>query len=170
MAKALFTGDFAVSLAVFVVVLALAAPLWDSIRAQTAYASVQKQLQTDALKASDALVRGAGNPREWNASTARSIGLADEEHVLNATKVRYLTNMLKGDYYRTKGLMGLASYDLNFSVTDGTGQPVVLEGNESVASSNATASSAAFSIRRIALLQLNSSHRAVVNLNLVVWK
>ena len=170
MAKGIFTSDFIVSLAVFVVVLAMAAPLWDGIRSQAAFSSLQKQTQADALTAADALVRGAGSPREWDAGTVKSIGLADEEHVLNATKARQLANMLKAGYYSAKGIMGLAPYELNYSITSAGGSPVVLEGNETAAYSNASVSSAAYSIRRTALLQLNATHRQIVNLNLVVWR
>ncbi|MFH1106796.1 MAG: hypothetical protein V1787_02775 [Candidatus Micrarchaeota archaeon] len=170
MARGLFTSDFVLSLAIFMIVLALAAPLWDHVRAQAAYSSVQYRIQADALAASDALVRSPGNPRDWDAASVMSMGLADEEHMLNGTKVSMMFNMLKADYPAAKGRMGLAPYDLNISITDGNGQTIDLQGNETGFASDAPVSVAAFNVRRIALLEANSTHRQIVNINLVVWR
>ncbi len=168
--RGLLSGDFVVGLVVFVVVLSFLLPLADDLWRQTSTVSEERHLQGQALSVSDLLLRSPGYPSDWNETTVQSIGLANEEHVLNSTKVLRFLNVLNADYYTAKSRLGLPSAHVNFSVTDKTGAPLVLEGNLTQYTRSEPPTSNAFSVKRLALVQLNATHRQLVNLNVVVWK
>ncbi len=168
--RGLFSTDFAIGLVLFMVVLVMVLPLWDDIRFQTLSDSEQRFLQTRALSVSDILLRSPGSPGDWNESNVLSIGLANEEHVLNISKVHSLFNLLNSDYDRAKSLLGIPAYQLNISLTDATHSPLVLSGNRTEFGTDSSSARDVFIVTRIALLQLNATTRQMVNLNVIVWR
>lgn len=168
--KGLFSTDFAIGLTIFLIVLSLALPLWDQVRAQTLATVEQREMQARALQVSDILLQSAGSPSDWNEATVQSIGLADEPHVLNASKVGAFFNLLNGRYDAAKSLLGIPAYELNFSVLDNTRSPFALEGNLTSFGRPASGILNVFVVTRMAVLQLNATIRKMVDLQVVVYR
>jgi hypothetical protein len=110
----IWSFDFAVSFVVFFMVLIPMLFLWNYVNTQQLNQRIVDDVEIKALAASDALVRTAGIPQDWNGTTVRSLGLADEENVLNSTKVGYLLSM---DYATLKGML-TGGYDFNLTFSD----------------------------------------------------
>jgi len=107
--------DFALSLLIFMSALFAMALAWNFISASTLQNQELKELHMKAMTLSDALIRTSGIPQDWNATNVQIIGLAQDENVLNATKVDYFTTM---DYDRARALMDIGQYNFYFEVLD----------------------------------------------------
>lgn len=114
----LWSLDFAMSMLIFMSALFAMIFAWNYISANSTETQEMKELQYKALTISDSLIRTPGIPLDWDEGTVEVLGLAEDENVLNVTKVRYFVNMIDTDYDRAKGLMDIGFYDFSFNVTD----------------------------------------------------
>lgn len=110
--------DFALSLLIFMSALFAVVFAWNYISANTMETQQMHELQLKALTLSDSLIRTNGIPMDWNESTVEVVGLATDENMLNATKVKYFVNMSDTDYDHLKGLMDIGFYDFYFEIRD----------------------------------------------------
>ena len=128
----IWSFDFAVSFFIFFLALVPMLFLWNYVNVQQLDQRYLDEIQIKALDVSDSLVRTAGVPADWNATTVRSVGLADEENVLNATKVNYLLSM---NYNTLKSIM-TDEHDFSLTITDLNG---TVYGNIGISPANETA-------------------------------
>jgi uncharacterized membrane protein len=110
--------DLTFSLIIFMTALFAVVFAWNYISATTLETEEMQKLQLKALTLSDSMIRTPGIPLNWNESTVEVIGLAQEENVLNITKVQCFVNMSVTDYDRLKGLLDIGFYDLYLEVVD----------------------------------------------------
>ncbi len=109
----LWSMDFAVSLIIFVLMAGMVVFAWNyTIQNSTDQVNFNV-LENDVLMMSDTLIRVPGLPEDWNESTVRVIGLADEENVLNSTKVKQFVNM---DYSMIKSFLGISNREFYFEI------------------------------------------------------
>lgn len=110
--------DFALSLMIFMTSLFAVIFAWNYISVNAMENQEMKELQVMALALSDSLIRSKGIPVDWNESGVEVIGLAEDENVLNITKVGFFVNMSVTDNDRLKGLMDIGFYGFYFEVRD----------------------------------------------------
>jgi hypothetical protein len=108
--------DFAASIVIFISVIVVMMFVWTYTSSQVAEQKSGDDIQSLAISVSDSLVRTPGFPPDWNNETVSVIGLADEENILNETKVEYFLYMGKNDYDRVRSLLGI-SYNFHFNLT-----------------------------------------------------
>ncbi|MCX6818779.1 MAG: hypothetical protein NT129_02140 [Candidatus Aenigmarchaeota archaeon] len=109
------SGDFTISVAIFIAILIMVLPLWGYVENQVRSSEERIDLESSLLIASDVLTKTKGLPENWSASNVRSIGLVDEEGILNITKVLNLINM---SYDSVRDLLGVSNYNLYISLKD----------------------------------------------------
>ncbi len=110
--------DFAMSLMIFMSAFFAIMFGWNYINTSTLENQAMRELQLKALSLSDSLIRTQGIPAYWNESTVEVVGLAEEENVLNVTKVQYLVDMSGTDYDRLRSIMDIGFYDFYLEVED----------------------------------------------------
>jgi hypothetical protein len=134
--------------------------VWDFTQNQVDDQYFLRDMESSAIHASDILVRIPGYPTNWNHTNFVSIGLANDENVLNMTKILELN---KTDYESLKINLGISAYDFYLDVIDLDSNLIFEYGIYP------TDSSKIIPVKRYCLLD-NMSERKIVYLNLVVWK
>ncbi|MCX6777929.1 MAG: hypothetical protein NT157_03510 [Candidatus Micrarchaeota archaeon] len=129
----LLTTDFMLSLAVFVALLLTIITIWTNIDSQVQDVERRRDMQSISMSVSDALIRSAGNPDNWenlsdlnDIGSVGAIGLAKDEHVLDLKKVSVFID-LDNDvprYIETKSKMRLANYEVYLTAYDYLGYNV----------------------------------------------
>lgn len=105
--------DFAASMVIFALMMGIVIFSWNyAIQNSTDQVNLNV-LENDVMMISDTLIRVPGLPEDWDASSVRVIGLANEENVLNKTKVIQFIGM---DYNQTKSLLGIANHEFYFEI------------------------------------------------------
>lgn len=118
-----FALDFAMSIAIFLVILVIASKVWLDTNRLSQQSSQGNDLTQKTLTVSDSLLRGQGSPAGWYSlplSQVTSIGIAETPHVINMT----LFNRIKqfnssSDYAAVEGLLGVSPYNLYVEFNDG---------------------------------------------------
>lgn len=110
--------DFALSLIIFMTSLFAVIFAWNYISVNAMENQEIKDLQMKALALSDSLIRTRGIPADWNESGVKVIGLAEDENILNVTKVELFINMSVNDNDNLRGLMDIGLYGFYFEVKD----------------------------------------------------
>ena len=100
--------DALVAIVVFVLCMTFILSFWSTTIATRAELIKRSRFEYAAISASDALAKSAGVPCDWeyNASSARMIGLATAPNVLSPTK---LSNLTAISYAALKGKLGIDS-------------------------------------------------------------
>lgn len=105
--------DFAVSVVIFAFVVSIVVFAWNYSTQNSMDQVNFNILQNDVMMISDSLIRVSGLPEDWNDTNVQVIGLADEENVLNSTKVLRFIGL---DYGFTKSILGIGNYDFYFDI------------------------------------------------------
>ena len=109
--------DFVSSLVIFFLVFVPLFFVWSYINLQNMEQKTFDDIEVLALTTSDSLIRTKGIPENWNSGNVNVIGLAEEENILNSTKVSYFLSMGNTEYNLTKNML-TGKYDFFFSITD----------------------------------------------------
>lgn len=108
-----WSTDFAVSLVIFLTAFSLIIFIWH----QTFYHTHQNfqiiKMERLALSISDKLIRTPGFPRDWNDTTVEVLGLAEEENILNSTKIEIFLGM---ENETIRSLLGIQNYNFYFEI------------------------------------------------------
>ena len=130
-----WSTDFVVSAVIFVLIFALVLFTWNQTLYQTQQKITLSKMQTLVSEISDSLIRTPGFPENWNQTNVEILGFAEEENVLNATKIGMFLSM---DNDTIKSVLGIENYDFFFeilypngSVGKINGTPVI-KGNQPV--------------------------------------
>lgn len=123
-----FSLDMVFSLLVFTGILIVLVWLWGVARSDIHDYVFRAERREKALRTSELLISSPGSPVYWHlfnvTGDLRSLGLAHEDHVLNADKIEAFC---EANYSVVKILLGLTREDINFTVTRGYGSsPEVL--------------------------------------------
>ncbi|MBU0530420.1 MAG: hypothetical protein KKC05_02000 [Nanoarchaeota archaeon] len=108
----IWSVDFVVSAIIFFTVLFLVILVWNYTSVQGSEVLALKNMQSAAMKTSDALIRTGGLPDDWNGTNVYVIGLADGDNILNQTKVLRFINT---PYSKAKSLL-TGEYDFYFEM------------------------------------------------------
>ncbi len=114
----MFSMDYLVSVVIFTLVLLILLPTWSTVNQQIADAESRKQLQVISISVAELFLRSPGNPMNWTNESVSSIGLANEAHIINATKVLGLRSV---NYDAAKALLGLNPYNFTLNFTNSRG-------------------------------------------------
>lgn len=112
--------DFVTSVIVFLIVFIPLFFIWSYLNVQNQQEMLIDDLETLTMSVSDSLVRTRGMPEGWDTSDVKQIGLAEEENVLNSTKVSHFLSMGTSEYNRTRAIL-TGGYDFFFNLTDVNG-------------------------------------------------
>ncbi|MFH0970978.1 MAG: hypothetical protein ABIG96_01770 [Candidatus Micrarchaeota archaeon] len=170
MNKGLFSGDFVVGLAIFLVILLIVSPMWSSVTTQVENSEAERRLQIAGIEVSETLLRTKGFPEDWNSTSVISIGLAGETRVLNATKAKYFFQFMESNYTDAKFMLGAGAYDMRVEIANNTGLPVIFEGVEFTRDPVPANSYDVTNTERLAVLEFNESYAEFVSLQVSVWR
>ncbi|NIO19414.1 MAG: hypothetical protein GTN76_01360 [Candidatus Aenigmarchaeota archaeon] len=121
--------DFVTSLIIFFLVLVPLFFVWNYVNIQNMEQRTFDDIEVLALTTSDSLIRTKGVPENWNSSNVNVIGLADEENILNPTKVSEFLSMGNINYNLTRNIL-TGKYDFFFGITDLNGTVYGTIGNK----------------------------------------
>ncbi|MFH0971074.1 MAG: hypothetical protein V1835_00755 [Candidatus Micrarchaeota archaeon] len=170
MRKGLFSTDFLIAITIFIVILLLLSPMWDSLNRQVFGREVTRSMQTAAIGAGDILLRTRGSPETWNTTNVKSIGLAENLRMLNITKCKYFFQLLSSNYSDVKFMLGAGAYQLAAEITNKTGEMITYGGVNFTYSTITDNMTEAANSQRIAILKYNETYSEFVNLRIVVWR
>lgn len=105
------SGDFIISVAIFLVVLSIVLPLFAQVSDRARTENEQREIEKRSLFVSDAIVKTSGYPSDWNAATVRTLGFLDNGR-LNMTKIRFFMEM---NYVDAQDALSIP--DLNFNIS-----------------------------------------------------
>lgn len=111
----IISGDFTISVLLFIFILILILPLWNYVETQVRSTEDRRDMESSLLIMSDVLTKTSGLPNNWNTTNVRSIGLSDKAGILNRTKVLNLINM---DYDSVRNLLGVQTYQMYILLED----------------------------------------------------
>lgn len=168
--RGMFSSDFIAAMAIFIVAMIIISPLWGSINRQTENQETTRAMQSAALTATDILLRTGGYPENWNTTNVRSIGLAQEERIINATKAKYLFQLFITNYTDVKYMLGAGAFQMGTEISDKNGLPIIFEGVNFTNSSLTEGALEITNIQRIAIIKYNETSREFVNLKVILWR
>jgi len=88
-----FLPDFMASVAIFGFILMVFMVSWNTIIDNQVQNQEDRELYSQGQRTVTQLINSDGRPENWNSSSVENLGLAEEAHVLNATKVSELKQM-----------------------------------------------------------------------------
>lgn len=105
------SGDFIVSISIFLFMLAIILPLYVNMSYQSEEKRLLEDIQTRSGFVTDSLLKTGGWPEDWNETNVEHIGLSDNGRI-NKTKIRRLMAM---DPSSVKRVLGMQDLELNIS-------------------------------------------------------
>jgi hypothetical protein len=111
----MWSFDLAISLVIFFLALISVVFAWNYMSGDIIEEQQLDRLQLKVLTLSDSLIRTPGIPANWNSSNVLVIGLADDDNVLNQSKVQEFASM---DHETARSLLDMGAYDFYFEVAD----------------------------------------------------
>ena len=125
----MFSWDLAISISIFLVVLAVIYYLWDSTMFEIQHSKMINEMEGLSVEVSEQLLRTTGIPANWTESDVAVVGLADDRpRVLNSTKIYNFVNMMNANYSNNRYLLGTRAYDFYFNMTYLNGTQVEIDG------------------------------------------
>lgn len=122
--------DFVFSAFIFLVVLVALLFAWSYVNSESSIHTELKKMESKVMDISDALIRTPGLPQDWSAADVRIIGLAEEEGLLNSTKVLSLVSMEEA---AARSKMGAGLYYYYFRLRDSSNQTIRIQGTDAEA-------------------------------------
>lgn len=110
------SGDFIVSISVFLLVLAIIIPAFLKLSEANYEKQRDEEMRTRAFFIADSILKTEGVPKNWNYTNVNSIGLSDENGRINKTKFR---NLMRINSSGARALLGLGYFNLNISLYSG---------------------------------------------------
>ena len=161
----IFAADFLVAALLFISIFFLVNTLWIDLNAQIFNAKNLDNLHRLSMTISDVLIKNPGHPFDWTSADVQTIGLAEEAHILNKTKILRLVNM---DYDSALEVFGAGGYDVFITFTYRNGSIADIDGTPAVFGTNVSSSAGnVVNIQRIAAI--HDVNRTLVNMNVVIW-
>jgi len=105
--------DFAASVVIFFSVVVMILFSWNYTSAKHTEQMIFNEMESMSVGISDSLIRTKGYPEEWNKTNVQIIGLAQEENILNQTKILYFVNM---SYDNSRATMDILNYNFYLGI------------------------------------------------------
>lgn len=112
-----FMPDYLASLLVFALLVTIFLGIWNTVVQNQAEFNTGEQMRSRALYTTTFLVSTPGYPSDWTSDTVQIVGLAEEDHVLNSSKLDEFDDMT---LEKQKELMRTQNFLLNISNSSGT--------------------------------------------------
>lgn len=151
------TTDLITGLIILILIMMFSYSIWSKTVYDIRQKDINNEIEFITLSVSDFLLKYEGEPTDWElANNTISIGLAEEDHILDPDKVSAFINM---NYSQAKKILGIGENEFLFRLkkTDGT----VL--NESGLAPSDT--ELAINIRRLVLYNNNP-----IYMEFMVWR
>jgi len=103
-----WSADFIASMIVFFTAVAIIIFAWNYIIGQNQEQLSLNEIENTALSASDSLIRSPGIPYDWDETSVTTLGIAEQENVLNTTKASMFLDM---DELKIKSLLGISNFE-----------------------------------------------------------
>ena len=87
------TPDFVIRFVIFLAILSMSINLWNIANEKNTWIYDLEDMQLKARITADTLITRPGEPKYWNNETVKFIGFADEDHILNKTKLISFKNL-----------------------------------------------------------------------------
>lgn len=126
----LFSGDFMLSIAIFLIVISVILISFNRISGQSRQEDLAADLESSSLFATDVLMKTDGFPTNWTNTTVIVPGFL-ENGTISRRKVSNFTQL---DHNKAKYMLGLSYFDFNMSVTYLNGSRVFNESGGSATS------------------------------------
>lgn len=107
----LVMSDFLIGVVILIFIIVISAPIWGRTVENIRIKEERSEMENLVLSISDQMVKSPGMPSDWNRTNIKSIGLAEEDNVLDSMKVSNFTS-LGAD--KTKYLLGIENYNFIF--------------------------------------------------------
>lgn len=117
----IWSTDFTAGVLVLAFILLFFILIWNGLAVRWNNANEYRQMQTDAVFASEALMTTSGEPNSWemmeNINESSAIGLVNGRNELSNEKI---TKLVAGNdsYYFVKEKLGVQRYELGIQITD----------------------------------------------------
>ena len=144
----LWSTDLVVSIVIFVLMMSVLLFAWNYSSAQAAESALLTDMESLTITVSDSLIRVRGLPDNWEGSSVEVIGLADEEYVLNKTRIYRFLNM---SYNRSRELLFPRSYEYYFEMRDLDDRIISVNGTSAVKGPYPSGASFVVPVERYAL-------------------
>lgn len=112
----IISGDFIISIAIFLFILAIIIPLFTKMMAERQERQFIEDVQTRLLFVSDAVLKTTGTPDDWNSTNVKSVGFSNKDGGINKTKIRRFISLNSSDAKKLLGLEGL-EFNLSFYIS-----------------------------------------------------
>ncbi|MFH0884325.1 MAG: hypothetical protein V1861_01285 [Candidatus Micrarchaeota archaeon] len=118
----IWSTDFMIGVATFMFMLLIFSLAYRMLDLRWNHSSEYRQMQTDALFASEVLMATPGDPSSWelmaDLNQSRSLGLCDSRSVLDPQKLSRFVSENSTSYYTIKERLGVQRYELGITVLD----------------------------------------------------
>ena len=129
-----FSSEFLLAYFIFLMVLSIAFYMWDSTILDITQSEKIYGIEETCNDISEKLLRTQGNPKNWTSSNVLSVGLADENRILNPDKILNFVSMMNESGYEDNAyLMGAGKYDFYFNLTNLAGNSIIINNKICVA-------------------------------------
>ena len=158
--------DFTISFVIFLMIIVMGIKLWDIASEKELWIDDIDDLQKKARTTADILILTPGMPEGWDNETVVFLGLAEEDHVLNKTKLLYFRNL---SYERARALMRIGANDFKLNMKYKNGSVLVMDGeNMTYGKEYANADNVVHS-ERLTLVN-DSGNLFIAKLDLILWR
>ncbi len=158
--------DFFLSIGLFFIVLGILVAIIDYVGTQTRSSQEEGFMYTVANAVSDLLLNTEGSPKDWNNSSARSVGLASGE-LLNQSKILQFVNM---NYNTTKSTMKIKQYEIRVTFNRISGTAMNINGTELITGPEPAPRSHAVKLQRSRVMADENNNKSIVIIDFILWK
>lgn len=125
----LFSSDFLISFFIFLSSFIIIAAYYQNLQTDIAENSIRNDMYSKAISIGSLLATTSGQPKYWDNSTVKVIGLYDSGK-FNLTKLEYLINHTNDvgtdviNYQKVKIMLGAGTYNINIILLNTSGNIV----------------------------------------------
>ena len=161
----LFSSDFVIGLSLFLIAITIFGIYYASLQSDIADYKIRNEMQNKANNIANLLVTSSGEPKDWDHTNVKVIGLYDSG-LINLTKFEELKEI---EYYTSKRMLGVGGYELYVELKNETGY--ILKNDSLVYEYGMEKSESAlqaFYVERYGLTNFNGNVTKTI-IGIVVW-
>ncbi|MFH0860477.1 MAG: hypothetical protein V1921_04700 [Candidatus Altiarchaeota archaeon] len=172
----LFGGEFFFAFFIFMMILTIIFFMWSYTLREIRKSNDFVDMQETAVNIGEQLLRTPGNPENWTAANAISVGLSNESRNLVGDKILRFIDMMDqskydnscagniSNYYCSKYLLGVGKYDFHFQMTYLNGTVFQVYGRDAITGMEAVNETNIITVQRSALYESQ-----IVRIVLTLW-
>jgi hypothetical protein len=160
----LFSTDFIISVKIFLSILIIIGVYYENLQTDIYDSKIRSDMQLKAIEVADALATTSGQPKFWNITNVKSIGLFDSGK-FNTTKFVQMKNM---NYAAVKSMMGVGSYNLFISLKNESDYAIESNGTIYSFGLGLTNVKEAIAVKRLGIADFDGNVKKTI-MEVVVW-